>query len=108
MKKLLIGLLALVSISAFAESRIQRMSGDNMQVTNKTNCRVTVTQKRDYNASSFKLSLSKEQCKNLNDGDMINEVVLATNGNGIHTAIVVSKREAESQSGLSIATILND
>jgi pyruvate kinase len=108
MRKILIGLLTLSSISAFAETRIQRMSGDNMQITNKTNCRATITQKRDYNSSSFKLSLSEGQCISLNEGDMIKEVVLVTNGNGIHTAIEVSKIITENQSGLSIVSILKD
>jgi len=108
MKNVLIGLLLVTSASVFAESRIERFSGDNMLVTSKNGCQVTLTQTREYNSSKFKLSLTKKQCANLKVGDTIKEVVVASNGNGIHTAIEISKLKVDSQSGLSIVSILKD
>ncbi len=104
----MVGLLALTSISVFAESRIERFSGDNMLVTSKNGCQITLTQTRDYNSSEFNVFLTKTQCTNLKEGDTVKEVVLVSNGNGIHTAIEVSKLKIDSKSGLSIVSILKD
>ena len=103
MKKLLVGVLALSSISAFAET--YRYTGDNMKVVAKKACRIEVEQSaNDYqrNTSSLKVNLTQNQCEQVKVGDKIASV---TKDETNVLEIVISQKF---KSGLERQTIIKD
>ena len=102
MKKLIMGLLALGCISSFAADAY-RYAGDNMKVIDKKDCLVEIEQSADdyqRNTSSFKVTLTENQCGKVNVGDKVASVTKT------QVSVLEIVTYTKSKSGLEVQEII--
>lgn len=108
MKKLLVGLLVLASISCFASSSVITITGTNMKVSKVENCIATVTQNGGgprFNLAEFKLDLmvgAPTLCDQLKEGDRLQSITSDSFNGSMYIAKTIDRIRSIHAAGLKV------